>query len=268
MGHRAAEEGCDGAGRNLSGPRAAGRAGQLRPGHAQQGDPCRACRPGCHGGPSRRSHIGPCGHATGPWLPIVKPQRLAVAKLKPAAVPSAALRPAGPPLVSGAAVPGGVAAARRHPALGSRRFTTPADVDSGGRSGGPGPDPGTGIGDDSADSLKRTCVVPSAKPPGSLAPLPPSHSRHRMLRTRAARSRARSRPERPRLLPTRTAARAFSGGWVTGQMPLRLCGASLLEAAVLQVAATDSETRRGGTCASVFIRCNHLNDGLYMHSSE
>lgn len=102
----------------------------------------------------------------------------------------------------------GVAAARRHPAPGSRRFTTPADVDSGGRSGGPGPDPGTGIGDDSADSLKRTCVVPSAKPPGSLAPLPPSHSRHRMLRTRVARSRARSRPERPRLLPTRTAARA------------------------------------------------------------
>ena len=203
MGHRAAEEGCDGAGRNLSGPRAAGRAGQLRQGHAQQGDPCRAGRPGCLGGPSRRSDIGPCGHATGPWLPIVKPQRLAVAKLKPAAVPSAALSPAGPPLGRC-----GVAAARRRPAPGSRRFTPPADVDSGGRSGGPGPDPGTGIGDDSADSLKRTCVVPSAKPPGSLAPLPPSHSRHRMLRTRAARSRARSRPERLRLLPTRTAARA------------------------------------------------------------
>jgi hypothetical protein len=53
MRHLAAEEGCDAAGRNLSGPRAAGRAGQLRPGHAQQGDR-RDSRAGCHGGPSRR----------------------------------------------------------------------------------------------------------------------------------------------------------------------------------------------------------------------
>ena len=201
------EEGCDGAGRNLSGPRAAGRAGQLRPGHAQQGDPCRAGWPGCNGGPSRHSDIGPpCGHAARAMASHCKAAAVGGGQAETGCCAVGCLEARRAAL--GQRGRRGVAAARRHPAPVSRRFMTPADVDSGGRSGGPGPDPGTGIGDDSADSLKRTCVVPSAKPPGSLAPLPPSHSRHRMLRTRAARSRARSRPGRPRLLPTRTAARA------------------------------------------------------------
>ena len=200
MGHRAAEEGCNGAGRNLSGPRAAGRAGQLRPGHAQQGDPCRAGRPGCHGGPSLHSHIGTALQSRcSAMASHCKAAAVGGGQAEPGCCAVGCLEARRAAL--GQRGRRGVAAARRHPAPGSRRFMTPADVDSGGRSGGPGPDPGTGIGDDSADSLKRTCVVPSAKPPGSLAPLPPSHLRHRMLCTRAACSRARCfRLGRPRVL--------------------------------------------------------------------